>query len=338
MYCKILKRNLLLHGGRCLQVLHSLEIALRAMYTCAMRPKWNLHLPLATSLGWQQHKISLLTIPSLVTCLKCCGFFLFRQQIKVQMSLGHWLWVLPLPVPCPKGRVQCRVLLEDNLSSFMKGEIACSLGRREGKVWILPSWDGRKFGSSAPSQMPLGCKRGWTITTFVPGGAVSHSGLQATGKQALKSWLPPSPLNRLRAASLGQQGKKWVYNQILQNVGAEISLLKANAEAAPSKRSHAWFTGIAAALKPFHCPTEEEEESVLNHWAWRNAEGKLHWSGLTVKMRTANSSSTCLVTPVSNLGWFLASAQLSGAEAHNLNIRFESVELWKKPSKDGKLH
>lgn len=65
MYCKILKRNLLLRSGRCLEVLHSLEIALRAMYACAMRPRWNLHLPRTASLGQQQHKTGLLTIPEL---------------------------------------------------------------------------------------------------------------------------------------------------------------------------------------------------------------------------------------------------------------------------------
>lgn len=59
------------------------------------------------------------------------------------------------------------------------------------------------------------------------------------------------------------QGKKQDCNQILQNVGAEISLLKANAQAAPSKRSHARLTGGAAALKPFRCAVEQE--STLNY-------------------------------------------------------------------------
>lgn len=103
----------------------------------------------------------------------------------------------------------------------------------------------------------------------MPGGTVSHSGLQAAGKRAPKGWLPPSPLNKLDAASLGQQDKKRVCNWILQNVGAEIGLLKANAGAAPPECSHARLTGITGALKWFQrrkwFQVSTEEESTLNY-------------------------------------------------------------------------
>jgi len=63
IYCKILKRNLMLRSGWCLEVLHRLEIAPGARHACEMR--WTPHLPPTAPLGQQQHKVSLLTISEL---------------------------------------------------------------------------------------------------------------------------------------------------------------------------------------------------------------------------------------------------------------------------------